>query len=96
MTRQEIFTVISREREYQDTTRNPEEMLNSGVTRRQRDLDVSPHLVLLDLYVNKAKDVWNKKGDNIPALQEIAKIAALAVRALECCGSADAVSGGLR
>ena len=83
MNREQVFQVIDDERIYQDRTYNPKALLTSGQTREVRDLDVTPHLVLLDLYVQKAKIAWNAKGDNVPALQEIAKIAAIAVRALE-------------
>lgn len=55
----------------------------------QEDLDVTSHLVLLDLYLTKAKEAWNVKGDNIPALQQVAKIAAIAVRALERAGGSE-------
>jgi hypothetical protein len=97
MKREQIYQIIDIEREYQDKNYEPEAVLTSGSTRRQRDLDVTSHLVLLDLYVNKAKVDWNVKGDNRPALKQIAKIAAIAVRALERAGGADALlTEGLR
>jgi hypothetical protein len=97
MNREQIFNLINDERAYQDRSYNPEETLTSGATRRQRDLDVTSHLILLDLYINKAKVDWNVKCDNRPALKQIAKIAAIAVRALERAGGADALlTEGLR
>lgn len=98
MTRQEIYTVIDGERAYQDGFYKPDEQLSNGLgpTRRERDRDVTSHLVLLDLYVTKAKEDWNVKGDNRPALKQIAKIAAIAVRALERAAGADCVKEGLR
>lgn len=94
----EIYKVIDKEREFQDKTYSPDEKLSGGIgpTRRQRDEDVTSHLVLLDIYVDKAKEAWNVKGDNRPALQQIAKIAAIAVRALERAKGSDAVLEGLR
>lgn len=98
MTRQDIFEVINKEREFQDSTYRPDEKLSGGIgpTRRERDKDVTSHLVLLDLYVGKAKEAWNTKGDNRPALQQIGKIAAIAVRAIERAAGGEAVLGGLR
>lgn len=97
LTRCNVFGIIDGERNYQDITYNPQETLTSGVTREQRDLDVTSHLVLLDTYISKAKDAWLAKGDNRPALKQIAKIAAIAVRALERSGGAEALlTEGLR
>ena len=97
MNRQQVYGLIDQERNYQDVNYNPDAVLTSGATRRQRDLDVTSHLVLLDLYVTKAKEAWNVKGDNRPALKQIAKLAAIAVRALERAGGADVLlTEGLR
>lgn len=95
--REAIYSLIDTERNYQDQNYNPDEVLTSGATRRERDLDVTSHLVMLDLYLNKAKNDWNKKGDNGPALKQVAKIAAIAVRALERAGGSEVlVTEGLR
>ena len=51
---------------------------------------------LLDIYVDKAKADWNVKGDNRPALRQIAKIAAIAVRTLERANGAETILEGLR
>lgn len=97
MNRAQIYGIIDKEREFQDGTYSPNEKLTSGATRAQRDLDVTSHLVLLDIYLNKAKNDWNVKGDNRPALKQIAKIGAIAVRALERAGGSEALlTEGLR
>lgn len=105
LTRSEIFDIIEKERLFQDTNYKPDEKLSSGATRRERDLDVASHLVLLDvtlhlvllsIYLRKAEEAWNVKGDNKPALQQIAKMAAIAVRALEQAGASEALKQGLR
>lgn len=94
--REEVFKIINDERAYQDRTYDPNEVLSSGQPRGIRDLDVTPHLVMLDLYVRKAQESWNVKGDNRPALQQVAKIAAIATRALERAGKSEALLQGLR
>lgn len=97
LNREQVFGLINSERAFQDGVYNPEEVLTSGATRKQRDLDVTSHLVLLDLYLNKAKNDWNVKGDNRPALKQVAKIAAIAIRALERAGGSEALlTEGLR
>lgn len=97
MTREQVYQIINTERDYQDKTYEPEKVLQSGQTRQQRDLDVTAHLVLLDAYIEKAKAAWVTPGTNSPALKQIAKIAAIAVRALERAGAADVLlTEGLR
>lgn len=80
---EEVIVMIRNERDYQDAAYDPSEIVGSGLTRLQRDQEVTPHLILLDLYVQKAKDAWNKRGGNVQALRELVKIAAIAVRAIE-------------
>lgn len=97
MKREDVYKIIDTERAFQDTNYDKDAVLTSGVTRGQRDLDVTSHLVLLDIYVNKAKEAWLAKGDNRPALKQIAKVASIAVRALERAGGADVLlTEGLR
>lgn len=97
LNRDQVLEIVNTERSYQDLTYNPQQVLTSGATREQRDLDVTSHLVLLDVYVEKAKEAWLAKGDNRPALKQIAKIAAIAVRALERAGGSEALlTEGLR
>lgn len=93
----DAIDLIIDERMYQDSTFVADEVLSSGITREVRDRDVTPHLVLLDQYVEKAKAAWVPKGSNLAALQQIAKIAAIAMRALENCGGSEKLlEAGLR
>jgi len=97
----EVYFLINAERLYQDRTYDPNAVLTSGQTRAERDLDVAPGLVLLDSYVRKAQDTWTDRaggtGNNIPTLQQVAKIAAIAVRILECAGGSETLlTTGLR
>jgi hypothetical protein len=99
MTREDVYGLIDKERQYQDSTYQPDKVLTSGATRSQRDLDVTSHLTLLDYYVRSAQDAWTtmKTGDDIRALQQIAKVAAIAVRALERAGGSQRLlTSGLR
>lgn len=97
--RTEVYALIEAERLYQDSTYNPAKMLSSRQTRGERDLDVTPGLVLLDSYVRKAQDAWTdqKTGGSLAALQQVAKIAAIAVRILERAGGSEILlTSGLR
>lgn len=97
--RSDVFELINAERAYQDTTYSKDAVLSSGATRGQRDLDVTPGLVLLDSYVRKAQDAWTdqKTGGSLKSLQQVAKIAAIAVRILERAGGSEALlNEGLR
>jgi hypothetical protein len=98
MNREQIYSLIEIERNFQDANYNPNEILTSGATRGQRDLEVAPGILMLEAYADKAKSSWvGTKGSNLPALQQVAKIAALAVRILERCGgSEELLNEGLR
>ena len=114
LTKAQVSQIIETERKYQDETYNPNQLLISGQTRGERDLDVAPGLVLLDAYVRKAQDAWtnhkaaefdeqsgtfvNISADgSFKALQQIAKIAAIACRILERAGGSEALlNNGLR
>lgn len=87
----EALEIIIAERLYQDKTYNPDKVLSSGLTRQQRDLDVTSHLTMLDTYLRKAQDAWTTttNGESLPSLQQIAKIAAIALRALERAGGSE-------
>lgn len=88
LTRDKVYQIISAERHYQDSFYDPHELLTSGQEREERDIDVTPGLVMLGAYVRKAEDAWvNTKGTNLPSLQQVAKIAAIAVRILERAGA---------
>lgn len=91
MERELVYKIIDREREYQEANYNPNQVLSSGVTREIRDKDVTAHLTMLDTYLRKAQDSWTnlKKGDNTESLRNVAKIAAIAVRALERAGGSE-------
>jgi hypothetical protein len=91
LTREEVYQIVETERAYQDKTYNPNALLSSGQTRGARDTDVTPGLVLLDSYVRKAQDAWTdqKTGGSLKSLQQVAKIAAIAVRILERAGDSD-------
>lgn len=98
LTREQVFEIINTERNYQDTNYRPDEVVSSGLTRRMRDAEVSPGILMLEAYARKAGDAWvNTKGTNLPALQQVAKIAAIAVRILERAGDSQALlESGLR
>ena len=98
LTREEVFNLIDTERSYQDINYNPDEKVSSGLTRRERDKEVSSGILMLEAYVRKASDAWvNTKGSNLPALQQVAKIAAIAVRILERAGDSQTLlTSGLR
>lgn len=99
LTRDQVVKIINTERDYQDLNYTPEQILSSGQSRRRRDLDVTPGLVLLDSYVRKAQDAWvdQKTGGSTLALQQVAKIAAIAVRILEHAGGSEILlTSGLR
>jgi hypothetical protein len=98
LTRSDVYAIIDTERSYQDKTYNPSEVTSDGLTRAQRDLSVAPGIAMLEAYIRKASDAWvNTKGDSTPSLQQIAKIAAIAVRVLERAGGSEKLlSKGLR
>jgi hypothetical protein len=86
----EVEGLIETERRYQDRTYKPEEATSTGVTRAVRDLDPSTGILMLEAYVRKATDAWvNDRVSNTPALQQVAKIAAIAVRILERAGGSE-------
>lgn len=90
MNRDEVIHIINEERGYQDLEYDPDAVTSSGQTRRERDLDVAPGILMLEDYVAKARAAWTgTKGNQLPALRQIAKIAAIAVRILERAGGSD-------
>jgi len=98
MTREQVLIVVDRERDYQDQAYNGKEKTSSGQAREDRDLDVAPGMLMLDAYVTKAMLAWvDTKGTQLPALQQVAKVAAIAVRILERAGgSEELLTKGLR
>ena len=90
LNREQVFNVINKEREYQDKNYAPDFVLTSGLTRAQRDLEVSPGVLMLEAYARRAGDTWiSTVGTNLPTLQQVAKIAAIAVRILERSGGSE-------
>lgn len=97
--RSEVFFLIETERAYQDGAFDPSTVLSSGLTRMERDKDVTAGLLLLETYVRKAEAAWanQKNGSNLKSLQQVAKIAALAVSILERAGGSELLlTNGLR
>lgn len=77
MTRAQVYALIDGERDYQDSL---------GTDRRE-PFEV-PHctgeyLVMLATYLRKAEDAWTNTAGNHDALDQIRKIAAIAVHCME-------------
>lgn len=98
LTFDQVVEIVRQERLYQDGTYVPNEITSSGLTRAQRDLDVAPGIAMLSGYVRKAEDAWlSSKGSNTAPLQQVAKIAAIAIRILERAGGSEVlIDAGLR
>lgn len=97
MTQKEALKVVKRERDYQDETYNPSDEMQGGLLRYERDSEATPHIALIETYAAKAKAAWVNTGENFQALQAIAKIGAIAVRALERVGGNELIlKEGLR
>ena len=86
LTREEVFIIIDREREYQDAKYSP----------LSPERSATDGLVLLEVYIREAFGRYASEKGNIPALKQIAKIAAIAVRALEESGGSETLLEGLR
>ena len=99
MSREEVFGIINRERTYQDRKFDPTEPTTCGLLRQQRDLCPAPGILLIEEYALQARKAWvdDRSGDDLPALQQVAKIAAIAVRILEQAGGSERLlRAGLR
>ena len=99
LTREQALKIVNDERDYQDTTFDPNKVTSSGLTRAERDKECAVGIMMLSTYVRKAEDAWtnDRKADSLPALQQVAKIAAIAVRILERAGeSGRLLTEGLR
>lgn len=85
LNREEVFGIINTERDYQDSMFPREGEDGNGVTRKVRDLSPAPGILMLEEYAEKARRAWvdDRKADPLPALQQVAKLAAIAVRILE-------------
>lgn len=75
MERAKVYELINGERSYQDTL-PPSRTDGSSKT-------VGDYLVLLDVYIRRAKDDWAGNAGYEQSLDEIRKIAGIAVRCME-------------
>jgi hypothetical protein len=78
MDRKDIFEVINRERDYEDGLWPRDDHEAVGQYKW-----VAPHMLLLEEYVGGMRTKWKNSRDELDCVREIAKIAAIAVRALE-------------
>jgi hypothetical protein len=78
MKREDIFEVINRERDYQDSLWPRDD--HEAIGQYQWS---APHLVLLEDYIAGARNKWRHSREESDVIREIAKIATIAVRALE-------------
>ena len=80
-TRQEVYTAIDTEREYQD------KHIANDPERHDRVNDanhsVGAYLTMLDAYVRKAQDAWTDHAGHDRALEIVRKIAGIAVHCME-------------
>lgn len=86
ITREAIFEVINQERNYQDSLWPP----HDGQKNTEHTL------VTLQVYLRKAEDAWITARTETPVWQQLAKIAAVIVRALEVGNESEEVLNGLR
>ena len=75
MTREQVFELINGERDYQNKL-GPERTDGSDKT-------VGDYLTMLRCYLRKAEDAWTDNAGCEPALDQIRKVAAIAVRCME-------------
>lgn len=75
MERRKVYELIDGERSYQDTLPPSR---TDGVPHT-----VGDYLVMLDCYLRRAKDDWTNNAGNEQALDEIRKIAGIAVHCME-------------
>ena len=73
----QVLELMAHERRYQDKTwpRDARRQVMYGF--------LAPHLVLLRVYLKKAEAAWTSSSGNLTGLQQVGKIAAIALRALE-------------
>lgn len=87
MERKSVYALIDNEREYQERTWPS----NDGHAHSEHAI------LLLEGYVTKAREAWLTSKSELPVLQQLAKVAAIAVRGLEkITGSEDLLTRGLR
>ncbi len=84
-TRAEVYAAIDGERDYQDAL---------GANRTDGSAHtVGDYLTMLDTYLRRAQDDWTGNPGNEQALDELRKVAAIAVRCLEEHGAPPRVKG---
>jgi len=83
--REVVYEVIDEERDYQDSF----EVGPDGPDGRTdgRPKSVGDYLTLINVYIRKAENAYSGKPGNDASVQEIRKIAALAVQAMEVHGA---------
>lgn len=86
LSREQVFDVINKERAYQESTWPS----HDGHKNSEHSL------LLLDGYVQKAKAAWLTSKNETSIVQQLAKIAAITVRALEHITGSEATLDGLR
>lgn len=75
MNQTEVFKIVDGERTYQES-------LGSDRTDG-RNRTVGDELVLMDVYLRRAFDAWADYAGDTAALEQIRKVAAIAVRCME-------------
>jgi hypothetical protein len=83
MLRPEVYKLIDGERDYQDSfIANPNNNRSEGGEPYAKRT-VGEFLVMLDSYLRRAKDGWTNNAGNEQALDNIRKIAGIAVHCME-------------
>jgi hypothetical protein len=77
LSREQAFEVIRREREYQDRV-----WPRDGHPLVEQYRYAAPHLLMLEDYYEEARGKWRRSVDETDVLRAIAKMAAIAFRAL--------------
>jgi len=78
MKRKDVYALIDKEREYQDTTRK----LNKGETRDDSEKSVCDFIIYMEYQLNKAKwEIYHYRESG--ALEAIRKVTALGVAVME-------------
>ena len=86
LTREQVFQIIDRERNYQDNLWPPHDGHKN-----------SEHcLTSVQCYLRKAEDAWIASKSEVTTWQQLAKIAAIITRALEVGNESEELLNGLR
>lgn len=75
MTREEVFELITSERDYQDSLSSAR---TDGSTKT-----VGDYITMLSHYVNKMQEAWTMNPGNTAALDVMRKVGAIAVHCME-------------